>query len=65
MLTRMTEDDWGLVLQVFNACRTRRGDRGRNDRKFLEALYYWIVRLNETGLILGSRVMDYLMKPMP
>jgi len=41
MLTRMTEDDWGLVLQVFNACRTRRGDRGRNDRKFLEALHYF------------------------
>ena len=38
MLTAMTEDDWAIVLQVFRAVRSRRGDKGRDDRKFLEAL---------------------------
>ena len=32
MLTRMTERDWKLFL----AARSGRGDRGRNDRRFLE-----------------------------
>jgi hypothetical protein len=31
----MTEEDWVLVLEVFHACRSRRGDKGRDDRKFL------------------------------
>jgi hypothetical protein len=35
MLTRMTEEDWAIVLEVFTACRSRRGDKGRDDRKFL------------------------------
>ena len=39
MLTRMTDEDWAIVLQVFRACRSRRGDKGRNDRQFLEALH--------------------------
>ena len=39
MLTRMTDEDWTILLQVFRACRSRRGDKGRNDRKFLEALH--------------------------
>jgi len=43
MLTTMTEADWGLVLQVFRASRSRRGDKGRDDRKFLEALQYFAV----------------------
>ena len=43
MLTKMTEEDWGLVLEVFHACRSRRGDKGRDDRKFLEALHYFTV----------------------
>ena len=43
MLTGMTEDDWGIVLEVFNACRSRRGDKGRDDRKFLQALHYFTV----------------------
>ena len=38
MLTRMTEEDWATVLEVFRACRSRRGAKGRNDRIFLEAL---------------------------
>ena len=28
MLTAMSEDDWAIVLQVFQAVRSRRGDRG-------------------------------------
>jgi transposase len=43
MLTAMTEDDWAIVLQVFQAVRSRRGDKGRDDRKFLEALHYFTV----------------------
>jgi hypothetical protein len=31
MLTKMTEEDWVLVLEVFHACRSRRGDKGRDD----------------------------------
>ena len=43
MLTAMTEEDWTIVLRVFVASRSRRGDKGRNDRKFLEALHYFVV----------------------
>ena len=43
MLTTMTEEDWTIVLMVFEASRSRRGDKGRNDRKFLEALQYFVV----------------------
>ena len=43
MLTRMTEQDWDVVLEVFRATRTRRGDKGRDDRRFLEALHYFTV----------------------
>jgi len=39
MLTRMTDEDWEMVVQVFRAVRSRRGDKGRNDRRFLEALH--------------------------
>jgi transposase len=28
---------------VFRACRSRRGDNGRDDRKFLEAMHYFTV----------------------
>jgi transposase len=41
MLTRMTEDEWALVLEVFRGVRSRRGDKGRDDRRFLEALHYF------------------------
>jgi transposase len=37
----MTEADWDVALQVFEAARSRRGDKGRDDRKFLEALHYF------------------------
>ncbi len=43
MLTTMTESDWALALQIFRASRSRRGDKGRDDRKFLEALQYFAV----------------------
>jgi transposase len=41
MLTRMSDEDWAVALWLFRACRSRRGDKGRNDRKFLEALHYF------------------------
>jgi transposase len=41
MLTQMTERDWAVVLAVFRASRSRRGDKGRDDRRFLEALHYF------------------------
>ena len=41
MLTRMTDQEWAMVLEVFRACRSRRGDKGRDDRTFLEALHYF------------------------
>jgi transposase len=43
MLTRMTDAEWGIVLDLFRACRSRRGARGRDDRRFLEALHYFSV----------------------
>lgn len=41
MLTRMSEEEWEIALMLFRACRSRRGDKGRDDRKFLEALHYF------------------------
>jgi transposase len=43
MLTRMTEDDWAIVLEVFAAARSRRGEPGHDDRKFLEAVHFFTV----------------------
>ena len=43
MLTGMTEEDWTTVLRVFTASRSRRGAKGDNDRRFLEALHYFTV----------------------
>jgi transposase len=43
MLTTMMDEDWAIVLKVFAASRSRRGDKGRDDRKFLEALHYFVV----------------------
>ena len=36
MLTQMT-DDWAVALRVFEAVRSRRGDKGRDGRTVLEA----------------------------
>ena len=43
MRTRMTEEDWATVLEVFRAGRSRRGAKGRHDRIFLEALHSFAV----------------------
>ena len=43
MLTVMTERDWLTVLEVFNAAQSSRGEPGRDDRKFLEAIHYFTV----------------------
>ena len=43
MLTQMTEEDWAIAVEVFRAVRTKRGEPGRDDRKFLEALHYFTV----------------------
>ncbi len=43
MLTRMTDEDWTTVLEVFRACRLRRGAKGRDDRRFLEAIHFFAV----------------------
>jgi transposase len=43
MLTQMTEEDWAITLEVFDAAQSSRGQPGRDDRKFLEALHYFTV----------------------
>lgn len=43
MLTRMTEEDWVLILEVFDAARSGRGEPGQDDRRFLEAILYFTV----------------------
>lgn len=43
MLTRMTEEDWALALEVFDAAQSSRGEPGHNDRRFLEAILYFTV----------------------
>jgi len=43
MLTRMTEDDWAIVLDVFDAAQSRSGEPGHDDRKFLEAVHFFTV----------------------
>lgn len=41
--TRLNENDWTVVLEVFRACLPRRGAKGRDDRLFLEALHFFAV----------------------
>jgi transposase len=43
MLTGMIEDDWSIVLEVFDAAQSRRGEPGHDDRKFLEAVHFFTV----------------------
>jgi transposase len=40
----MTVADWTIALAVFRAVRSRRGDKGRDNRKFLEALHHFTVQ---------------------
>lgn len=41
MSTKMVQADWTVALEVFRASLPRRGDKGRNDRLFLEAMPYF------------------------
>jgi transposase len=43
MLTGMTEEDWAITLETFDAAQSSRGEPGHNDRMFLEALHYFTV----------------------
>ena len=43
MLTKMTDADWGIVLEVFDAVQSVGGEPGHDDRKFLQALHYFTV----------------------
>jgi transposase len=43
MLTGMTDADWAIVLDVFDAVQSVGGEPGHDDRKFLEALHYFTV----------------------
>jgi transposase len=43
MSTKMVVGDWLVALEVFRASLPRRGDKGRDDRLFLEALHYFLV----------------------
>ena len=43
MLTQMSNADWEIVVEAFRAARSRRGDKGRDDRKFLQALHFFTV----------------------
>ena len=43
MLTGMTERDWVIALEVFDAVQSTRGEPGHDDRRFLEAIHYFTV----------------------
>ena len=43
MLTGMTEEDWVIAVRVFDMCLSRRGGKGHDNRKFLEAVHYFTV----------------------
>ena len=58
MLTTMSEVDWEVVLTVFRAVLPRRGDKGRDDRKFLEALHFFTIH-NVTWRALPAEFGDW------
>ena len=43
MLTNTTEEKWTLVVDIFRQVCPRRGEKGNDDRRFLEALHYFTV----------------------
>jgi transposase len=43
MLTGMSEEQWALVVDIFRAVRSKRGGKGQDDRRFLQALHYFSV----------------------
>lgn len=44
MLTRMTDEDWTIALEVFRAVRSRHCDKCLDNRRFLEALHCFTVQ---------------------
>jgi transposase len=42
MLTQMTEEDWSIILKVFDASKSKRGEPGHDDRNFLEAILFFV-----------------------
>ena len=59
MLTGMTERDWSIVLEVFDAAQSSRGEPGHDDRKSLEAIHRFTVHsiwraLSANGTAYGS-----------
>ena len=43
MLTKMTEETWSLVVDIFRQVCPRRGQKGADDCRFLKALHYFTV----------------------
>ncbi len=43
MLTKITEENWTILLRVFEDALPRRGDKAKDNRRFLEALLYFAV----------------------
>jgi hypothetical protein len=43
MLTTVAEEDWTIVLKIFEVTLSGRGDRGRVDRKFLDTPHYFVI----------------------
>jgi hypothetical protein len=60
MLTGMTDEDWDVVLRVFRASRSRRGDKGRDDRKFLECCTISLFTTSHGGPCLRSMALGTL-----
>ena len=56
ILTKMTDPAWISVLKVFEASRSRRGDKGRDDKNFLSALHYGSFVVLALGFILIKSV---------
>ena len=63
MLTKLTEENWTILLRVFEESLPRRGDKAKNNRRFLEALVFFTVHnitwralpaSSETGIVFGS-----------
>ena len=43
LLTKLTEENWAIVLRVFEAALPRRGEKAKDNRRFLEAILYFTV----------------------
>lgn len=41
MLTQLNDEEWAEFLPLFEASLERRGDKAKNNRLFLEALFYF------------------------